>query len=97
MATLSGDLGDLVGGDLVFPNGQPARAFLVPEAAYTIVDDELRIGGVELTLDEDGAFSQSGVPEGDHQVLVLYFDPDKRQPASVTIPASVTGDTVLSA
>ncbi len=96
MPTLSGDLGDLTAQPLTFPNGRPARAWLLPELGYTIVGDELRVGGIELTLDAASAFSQAGVPNGSHRVLVLYYNQEHREPTTVTIPVTVAGDTVLS-
>lgn len=94
--TLTGDLGDLIGQPLGFPNGQAVRAFLLPEAMLNIIDGEIRIGSIELTLDSGGAFTQTDVPRGDHRIQVLHFDPEQRQPVTTLIPASVAGDTTLT-
>lgn len=97
MPTLSGDLGDLVGAPLTFPNGESARAYLSPLLGYTIVDDQLRVGGIEMGLDEDGAFEQDDVPAGEYLVTVVYFDAEARQPATWTRHLSITTDTLLAA
>jgi hypothetical protein len=96
VATLSGDLGDLIGQPLAFPNGQSGRAYLIPHQAVAIVGDELRIGSIQLTLDDDDAFSQANVPDGTYQVLVFYFDQAERRPDTWVTDVVVSGDTVLA-
>jgi hypothetical protein len=94
--TLTGDLGDLIGVPLEFPSGQPVRAFLLPDGALDIVDGEIRLGSVELTVDSSGVFTQTDVPRGDHRVQVLHFDPEQRQPKTTLLAATVAGDTTLT-
>lgn len=77
--TLSGNLGDLVGSDLEYPNGTAARAFLSPVLGYAIDGSEVLVGGLEITLATDGTFSATGLPSGSYQVLVTYYDPQARE------------------
>ena len=50
MATLSGDLGDLLGLPLTFPNGNGPRAYLTPALGYATEGSQLRVGSVEQSL-----------------------------------------------
>lgn len=97
MANVSGNLGDLIGAPLAFPNGQPARAYLSPSLILAIEGDELRLGGLQLTLDANDVFSATNVPHGSYQLVVHHFDPANRQPTVTWIPVEVNGDTVVSA
>lgn len=93
---VSGDLGELNGGNPVFPNGDPARGFLSPYSPLTTYAGEVRIGGVEVTLETDGTFSVDDVPPGDYQFIVRYYDGATRQARVAAGPVSVFGDAVVT-
>lgn len=94
MATVSGDLGDLVNAPLVYPNGRPARAYLSPASIVAVVGTQVRFGGVELVLDSASVFAQTGIDNGDYQLIVCYYD---REPREVAIPVLVFGNTTVVA
>lgn len=76
--TLTGDLGGLVGSPLTSPNGALPRVYLIPSGPI-VVGAEVRVGSIELTLDVNGVFTQTGVPEGAHRVMVHYYNPSSGQ------------------
>lgn len=90
--TLTGDLGNLVGGNLVSPNGHNARAYLAPTAPVVISGVEVRLGATELTLATSGTFTQTGIPEGTYVVYVDFWDPVAHQ---VLHHVPVTGEFTL--
>lgn len=79
--TLTGDITDVVGGITTFPSGDPPKAYLIPYGDAIVEGDDLRIGGIELTLDSAGSFSQGDLPGGGYAVAVNYFDPAVRRSA----------------
>lgn len=80
MATciLTGNLGNFVGGPLASLSGG-SKAYLLPYYEAGVEASEVRIGPVELTLDVDSVFSQSGVPVGTYRVIVRYFHATTRR------------------
>jgi hypothetical protein len=72
--TLTGDLDDLLGGDLTSP-----KAYLLPSTVATVESGRVRIGDYEIPLDATLTFSLADVPEGTYRVAVSYRSPSQRQ------------------
>ncbi len=77
--TLTGDLGNIIGETLSPDGKRPARVWVVPHGVV-VEDGEVRLGPVEVALDNDDAFSVAGLPTGGYEVRCRYFhvDVDRR-------------------
>lgn len=92
MGSLSGTIRNIVGGDLP----TYARVSLVPADEAVDEGGEVRIGAVLLTLDSEGGFTVSDVPDGTYRLSIRTWDPASRHPlAFETVTFDVVGATAL--
>lgn len=66
--TLTGNLGDLIGGDI-----RNARAYMVGEDDVVVVGGEVRLGDLKIPLAAGQTFTLAGLPVGNYRIRVDYY------------------------
>jgi hypothetical protein len=88
---LTGDILDLIDATEV----SHVKAVLIPAAGPFTSQGTIRLGGIDITLDDNLEFSIDDLPTGDYQLTITYFDTEERNSGawqSPTLEIAADGD-----
>lgn len=95
MASLTGNIRNLVGGQLANPMTPIVILAGLSEAGN--VAGEVRLGGHAVELASDGTFIVTGIPDGDYRLVIRFYDPPTRSIVTIaTVFFPIAGETDLA-